>query len=141
MSYTAATDILIEKYGSKNLSWVNATGTACLKYKITGGVSIYDRGVQYCSNLILGGIDTWRLPTEDETIHFMANVPVNPNANQNSNPNSNPQFLIYPDDGQTCLFMASKNSKNFNYVYTTNDDRNGSFNEPNRQTAGIKMCE
>jgi len=138
LSYTASTGILIEKYGRKDLSWVNATGTACLKYKIVDDVSIYDKGVEYCNELDLSGIRTWRLPTEDEAVHFMANAPINPNSDQNSNPNSDPNYLIYPDNAQNCLFMASENSENFSYVYTTNHDRNGSFYEPNRKTAGIR---
>ncbi len=138
LSYEADDGVLIEKYGNKDLTWVNSTGTICLKYRISNNISIYNKGLDYCNNLEFAGINTWRLPTQEEAIHFMNNVPINPNANQNINPNQDKNYLIYPDNGATCLFMATENSKDYYYVYTTNHENNGSFYAQNRQTAGIR---
>jgi hypothetical protein len=140
VGYTAGDEVIIEtKSDGTKLAWVNSTGDACLVYRVgeNGNTPILEGGTNYCNDLNFSNIDTWRLPTVEEAVYFMNNVPINPNADQGGGtPNTDVNFIIYPNSGLTCLFMAT--TTNQQYVYTTNHDNNGSFSSATRATAGIR---
>jgi len=132
--YTSSTGVLIEtKSDGTKLAWVNTTGTACLIYRIANeGGTIVGGGTAHCEGLDYGGITTWRMPTEAEAVYFMENAPLNPSGERNIDA----QYLIYPDNNPTCLFMATSTSDR--YVYTTNHTSTGAFTDAARGTAGIR---
>ncbi len=154
--YSAGSGILIETRsdGTKR-AWVNTTGTQCLIYRLSQhpGTTILDGGNAYCQGLVYAGIDSWRMPTEEEAVYLMAHVPVNTAADQSSVATSNKDanFIIYPNDNPDCRFMATTSSVAGNegrYVYTTNSTSanaalKGAFNNfdvqgKERTTAGIR---
>lgn len=124
--YVSNTGVLIEtKSDGTKLAWVNDTGTACLIYRIAQrGGTILAGGTAHCEGLKHGGIDTWRMATEDEAVYLMENA------------NTGETRLIYPDDNPNCQFMAT--STGGRYVHTTNNPSTGTFDEPTRRTAGIR---
>jgi len=124
--YVVGTGVLVEtKSDGTKLAWVNDTGTACLIYRIAQrGGTILAGGTAHCEGLTHGGIDTWRMPSEDEAVYLMENA------------NAGETRLIYPDDNPNCQFMAT--STDGRYVYTTNNPNTGAFDEPTRGTAGIR---
>jgi hypothetical protein len=125
--YSMGEGILIETRsdGTKR-AWVNTRGSECLIYRIAQhpGTTIVGGGMAHCEGLNFGGIDSWRMPTEEEALYLMAHA------------NEGQKRLIYPDDNPRCLFMATDTSGRF--VYTTNSQNIGAFTEESRQTAGIR---
>lgn len=127
VGYTAGDGVIIEtKSDGTKLAWVNATGTACLIYRIAQrGGTILGGGTAHCEGLEHGGITTWRMPTEEEAVYLMANVST-----------TGEERIIYPDDNPNCQFMAT--STDGRYVYTTNNPNTGAFTDADRGTAGIR---
>ncbi len=138
--YSTGNGVLIEtrSNGTKR-TWVNTQGTECLIYRIAQhpGTTILEGGTAHCQSLATqnyAGINTWRMPNEEEAVYLMAHA------------NEGVTRLIYPDDNPNCQFMATTSSVAGNegrFVYTTNNPNNGAFNNFDvegkvRTTAGIR---
>jgi len=142
VGYTAGENTLIEtKSDGTKLAWVNSTGTACLVYHLGDtSKSIYDRGVEYCSSLVYSGLDTWRLPTVDESIYFMSHVPVDKSKQSGErNTNTDVNYIIYPSNGLSCQYMATATEDT--YAFTTNNIARlpeGSWVKTDQGASGIR---
>ncbi len=131
-AYEQNGDILIETRsdGSK-LAWINTQKDNLCKISRPEGRdgTVHDEAKRHCLNLNVGGISTWRLPTESEARYLMKNA-------------SN--HLLFPASNPNCAYMTVVGDAKF--VYTTspwNRDRSkvgASFQSSKRDhaTAGIR---
>lgn len=132
-TYVAGSGILTETRADKTLVWVNTQEDA--KCKVSRPTSrsgtVYQDGVAHCESLSHAGIDSWRLPTVQESQNLMKTA--------------GKSLLIFPASNPNCAIMTTSTEETF--VYTTSDwnvrDGNpvgGAFTDAarNNKTAGIR---